>query len=606
MKNINIHTILMSIILFMLPSGIYANAYLTIEHNISSYTNFKVDYYMDALDSNKSIKDISDSQHILFKEQISNAFSLGYNQNNFWFHLSVYNSSKNKKEMVLELTEIFHKHVDLFVIGDSMMRQENGLNIPIKSRRIQEPTPSFPIEFLPYEKKEVYLKISSIYALFGAIEFKTKLQYQKDIQTKKYLYIIYLTIILTLTLYNLILFFFIKEKKYLLYIVHIVIFIIWFMNYKGILLPYINMKIYDNLQITVPLAFIFFTLFSQFILETKKLFPLLNKILNIFIGLSFISIIWMQISMHIGFQFMNIVTAPLLPLLLYIVFLSLSRYKNIAKIYLIGLATYLIGIGLLTFLALGILPYSKLLSHSVMIGSLFEVVFFSFLIVYKINIVREESIKTQNKLTEQQKTESTRLFHNVGEKTKELHSAKKELENELTKKQTLEKHLKHLASTDPLTELLNRRAFFEISDAKMLIASDNKSELSCLVIDIDHFKTVNDTYGHDTGDRVITTLSKMFIDNTRDTDIVGRIGGEEFAVLMPNTDRELALEIADRLRENVSKHKIVLTNKAINITISIGLSSIHHQDESIHTIIKRADTALYKAKKNGRNQVCTI
>jgi len=589
----------------MLPSGLFGNTYLTIEDNISSYTNFKIDYYMDALDSNKSIKDISDSQNILFKKQISNTFSLGYNQNNFWFHFSVYNSSESKKEMVLELTEIFHKHVDLFVIGSSITKQVNGLNIPVKSRSIQEPTPSFPIEFLPYEKKEIYLNISSIYPLFGAIELKTRSQYRQDIQTKRYLYIIYLTIILTLTIYNLVLFFFIKERKYLLYIIHIVIFIIWFMNYKGILLPYINMEIYDNLQITIPLAFVFFTIFSQLILDTKKNSPLLHKILNVFIVLSFISIVWMQISMHTGFQFMNIVTAPLLPLLLYAVFLSLSKYKNIAKIYLIGLSSYLTGIGILTFLALGILPYSKLLSHSVMIGSLLEVVFFSFLIAYKINIVRKKSVETQEKLTEQQKTERTRLFHNVREETKELHRAKKELENELTKKQTLEKHLKHLAATDPLTELLNRRAFFEASDAKMRIASNDKSELSCLVIDIDHFKTVNDTYGHDTGDRVITTLAKMFLNNTRNTDIVGRIGGEEFAILMPNTDKKLALEIADRLRENVSKHKIVLTNKAIIVNISIGLSSIHHQDESIHTIIKRADIALYKAKENGRNQVCT-
>jgi diguanylate cyclase (GGDEF)-like protein len=325
-----------------------------------------------------------------------------------------------------------------------------------------------------------------------------------------------------------------------------------------------------------------------------------------FIAVSIISLIWMLIDMPSGFQFMNIAATPLMPLLFFVAFWALYKNHNIAKLYLIALTVYILGMSLLSLLALGLLSYSIGLSNAAMIGSFFEVIFFSLLLAYRINIVRKESLQSQKELVSQQKTESTRLFHTVAEKTMELNRAKAALEEELAKKESLEKHLKHLAATDPMTELMNRRAFFDTCDKEMIESSTKENELTCLIIDIDHFKKINDTYGHDMGDKVIKTIAKLMLENTRIIDSVGRIGGEEFAILMPNTDVESAYQIADRLRENISKEKIVLNNKDVYITVSIGLSYLNHADKTIHTLIKRADTALYEAKENGRNQVCTI
>jgi diguanylate cyclase (GGDEF)-like protein len=137
-------------------------------------------------------------------------------------------------------------------------------------------------------------------------------------------------------------------------------------------------------------------------------------------------------------------------------------------------------------------------------------------------------------------------------------------------------------------------------------ARTDNTQLTCLIIDIDHFKHINDTYGHDIGDKVISTLAKLMIDNTRTMDYIGRIGGEEFAVLMPNTDMDSAFQIADRLRENIAKNEIILNPSVISISVSIGLSYLTHEDKNIHTLLKRADTALYEAKENGRNQVCYL
>jgi len=588
---------------FIIPSTLAANSKLILKENKTSYSNFNVDFLMEDLGNDLGIEKISKFH---FKEQISSAFSLGYIKNNLWFHFSIYNDSSQSKEMVLEVTEIIHKKVDLYVLSHGVTHMKNGLSIPVKNREIQESNPSFPLYFLAHEKKEIYINLASIYGVFGAIEVKTIEQFQKDVQLKKYLYLFYFTAIFIIALYNLILFFYLREKIYLLYIGHIFIFILWAANYKGILLPFTTIVTFNLLQITIPIFFVLLILFSQSILETKKYFHILHKILYVFITISIISLFWMLLEMHSGLLFMNISATPLLPFLLFVAIWALYKKHNIALIYIIALAIYIIGMSLISLLALGILPYSIMLSNSAIIGSFFEVIFFSLLLAYRINDVRQESLRTQEELAVQQKTENTRLFHTVAEKTMALNHAKEQLEKELDKKEKLEKHLKHLASTDPMTELFNRRAFFDICDKAILATHTKSQKLTCLIVDIDHFKIINDSYGHDMGDKVIIDIAKLMLNNIRSIDSVGRVGGEEFAILMPNTDQDAAYQIADRLRKNIAKHKMSLHGETVQITVSIGLSTLIKEDTNIHTVLKRADSALYKAKENGRNQVQTL
>ena len=135
---------------------------------------------------------------------------------------------------------------------------------------------------------------------------------------------------------------------------------------------------------------------------------------------------------------------------------------------------------------------------------------------------------------------------------------------------------------------------------------DNKP-VSLLVIDVDHFKPINDTYGHDAGDVVLQELAKRIVGCVRGIDVACRYGGEEFVLLMPNTDSELASMIAERLREDIEDHPIVIdekTGKEIRITVSIGIATSEAGDnQTAQQLLKRADDALYEAKNQGRNQV---
>jgi diguanylate cyclase (GGDEF)-like protein len=163
-----------------------------------------------------------------------------------------------------------------------------------------------------------------------------------------------------------------------------------------------------------------------------------------------------------------------------------------------------------------------------------------------------------------------------------------------------------LASTDHLTKLYNRRYFLSIAEHSFKISKRDLDNLSIFMLDIDKFKSVNDTYGHQIGDDVLIIVANILKNNIRESDIVCRFGGEEFIVLLPKTSIIDAQIVADYLREKISREIIKLENgEILKVTGSFGVSSINDNDNKIDSIIARADEALYSAKENGRNRVCS-
>lgn len=163
--------------------------------------------------------------------------------------------------------------------------------------------------------------------------------------------------------------------------------------------------------------------------------------------------------------------------------------------------------------------------------------------------------------------------------------------------------LKKLAFIDELTMIPNRRSFYDVFRKMLASVQRHPKNAIVAVVDIDHFKDINDTYGHDVGDMVLRNVGNIFVENLREEDTVGRIGGEEFGVLLPETDAEGAMIVLERLRLAVKQFRFfVFENFYLNVTISIGFGKIHpHQ--SLEEIIKCADIALYKAKNSGRDSI---
>ena len=164
--------------------------------------------------------------------------------------------------------------------------------------------------------------------------------------------------------------------------------------------------------------------------------------------------------------------------------------------------------------------------------------------------------------------------------------------------------LRDLAMHDPLTQLLNRRATMDILTSELSRSARDPKPLTLMMVDIDHFKSVNDRFGHPAGDAVLCEVARRLRTSIRTYDAVGRFGGEEFLIVAPGCDAAPGLAQAERLREVVSSGPVQLKDLSIDVTVSVGVAtSPEPQPEELEALLSAADEALYRAKKNGRNRV---
>jgi diguanylate cyclase (GGDEF)-like protein len=211
------------------------------------------------------------------------------------------------------------------------------------------------------------------------------------------------------------------------------------------------------------------------------------------------------------------------------------------------------------------------------------------------------------------------LEQQVAERTADLRQANEQLRQEIIERQHIEEQLlinqqhllnnqqelHRLATTDWLTGLYNRRYFFELAEREVRLAERSEAPVAVIMLDIDHFKRVNDTYGHTCGDQVLNMVAQRCQAALRSTDIMSRYGGEEFVILLPHTDIDAASNVAERLRLNVANEPVQTDNGTLTgVTISVGITSAEGTVLNLDDLLEEADTALFTAKRTGRNRVC--
>jgi diguanylate cyclase (GGDEF)-like protein len=161
-----------------------------------------------------------------------------------------------------------------------------------------------------------------------------------------------------------------------------------------------------------------------------------------------------------------------------------------------------------------------------------------------------------------------------------------------------------LASFDGMTGLFNRRHFFSLAEIEWSRYIRDRRSTSLILFDIDRFKLINDQFGHQAGDHVITQIAAICQQHKRKSDVITRFGGEEFLILLPETSLAAAQRVAERMRRLVESHAFVFSSNVINATISVGVAEANATMDTIFDLIKVADKALYLAKESGRNRVC--
>ncbi len=217
------------------------------------------------------------------------------------------------------------------------------------------------------------------------------------------------------------------------------------------------------------------------------------------------------------------------------------------------------------------------------------IIFISLLFSFFISNTIKKSFDKYKEIVNHQNDELQELNHFLEEKVQRRTLELEKMKNEF----------KTLATTDSLTHINNRYALMNAFELEISRAKRYNTPLSVIMYDIDHFKNVNDTYGHDVGDYILVELSNLMKQNLRDVDIIGRYGGEEFLILLPNTTLEAAKSFAERLRMKVAETNFKSVG---DITISMGVVEFQ-EDDDIDTLFKRLDNLLYSSKNNGRNQI---
>jgi len=185
----------------------------------------------------------------------------------------------------------------------------------------------------------------------------------------------------------------------------------------------------------------------------------------------------------------------------------------------------------------------------------------------------------------------------------QLHSYRRKSYQAFIDEKDAKEMVAYLANIDPLTKSLTRRQFMNIAESEFRRFQRYRRPLSILILDADHFKQINDTYGHHAGDLTLRSLSLVAMEQKRAQDTFGRLGGEEFGLLMPETTLEQAGIVAERVRRVWDESPVNLDGELIHSTMSIGVAEAVESDGSLEDLLRRVDRMLYKAKESGRNRV---
>ena len=558
--------------LFALFYSTLFSADLTIIDGFQKSDNFTLKYY----DDKNSLLTIDEIEKIDFNDTLPSQFTMGYKYDNVWFKLEIENTSKNE-DFVLYFTESIWSILDLYTKENATWKvQKNGLNIPINDRAITDSSPAFKLHIVNGNRSVFYIKGNTIASQIGEFELYTKKEFfnpNRVTLTEWYtIYAFVLFIFILLNLYNFII---IKERVYAYYMVYVFTYIVFTFMHSGVYISFGFPNWQEGLHVLGQLVLSSLLLFSMEFLKLSKTYPVMEKAFKYLAVGAFIFALLLSQNIPYSTVASNVFFSGTLIFIVYVAVNVLKNGFSGAMYYLIALMLFLPAMAMMAMNFNAMLVNNDFTRYMFLAGAFVEIFLFTILLTNRYVIMNN----TNNLLTL---------------KTMELENIRKQL--------TIE------ATTDILSGLYNRRYFYDISEKYYLTAKEQDQNLSVLMIDIDKFKDVNDTYGHYVGDNIIESSAKILTKNIRKNDVVARYGGEEFIILLEDRGIDKAIELAEWIRVEIENNLITVDNgDEIHVTVSIGATQLHHiNDKNIDETIKRCDKALYQAKDQGRNIVSSI
>ena len=553
--------VLFAIIFLLAVEPTWAAPQLVIGQDPVELTDFNMGYLVDP----SRTLTFEQARTQPFKET-SNRTSLGTDARVAWYRLALNNTSNADQKLFVHLPHAYHlRSISIYQERDGeLLRHELlDLNRTAGSDLMYRGTVVFPLTLAAHQSTTLYVRSFSYSHQWFAVEIFDEQASRLALVSINTDIALMVGMLLALVLYNALLYFATSNRENIYYSLYLISGLTWIALSYGLIASVFNGYGDAVFQLNMSLITmpIFLLLFMMAIFETKLFYPTEHRFLQGLIALLTATLVWSIFDISAALKPASSLAA-LMMLVTFSVSISLYRKGHpLVKYFLVGHSFFVLFNILAVLTYKGILSPSYVSSHGVGIGIVLEALTLAFIISHRIKLLEDMRASQED--------------------------------------------LKKQAATDPLTKLYNRRFFFPESDYLLELARQTRTPMSILTLDIDHFKRINDSHGHACGDQVIMYLAKTLKEESRTVDLVARLGGEEFVVLLPGANLLEASQCAERIRRAVQALEVAASiGDNIQVTASIGVAEINITQESIETALGRADRALYEAKKSGRNRVC--
>lgn len=526
-------------------------------------------------------------------------FNQGYSSSAWWLRLSFSNDTQFPLKRLLSIAYPVLGDVRVYQVGSQsdLRSLQMGHDYPYVQRPVDHRYFVVPVNWLPGETVTLYLRVQSQSAIQLPVTLWQPETFFSSDATRNILHGIYFGALLVIAIYNLLLFFALGDRNYLYYVGFVISMALLMATLTGYAYRHLwpAATLWNDQAILVLLASTlgFAGLFTRRFLRLREISRNLDVAAVTLVAVSVAS------AMAAFYLHYQQVIAFLIPLVVFACLLgsvaglyAWYRGQVTAKYYVLAWSFLLAGGSVLALSKGGVLPSNGFTDHAAQIGSLFEVVLLSFALAQRINIERRLRYEAQTETLATARRLNQELEERVHERTRELES--------------LNKKLNELSVTDGLTGLKNRRHMDQVLRQELERAKRSGRPVAVALLDIDHFKPVNDTHGHPAGDECLKRVAEVIHAGLRwPSDTATRYGGEEFAVIFPETDSQGAFAVVERIRERIRETRIELTEVTISLTVSAGVYAPPvHSELTPEELIRGADDALYAAKESGRNQIC--
>lgn len=532
---------------------------VNIEQRSVDLTQFAMSYFIDSTGT----MPLSQVQQQNFINS-QNELTLGTNAKTTWSKIVIKNSYSDTLRLFVHNPDAYHlEEVSFYETQSAQLINQSVIQLDKTGPKANMFGGSavFSFYIAPNQQKTIYIKsVTFSHQWFALTIYDEEHSKRALVGNGNYIALL-VGMMLALMIYNFFLYLSARKIENIVYALYLISGTVWVALSYGVAANFFGIFSAELLQLNSNLLSMpsFLVIFVMLIFETKKHYPKEHIALSIILFLLVADFIYSLFDI-VGALKPASSLAALMMTVTFGVSISLWRKGNtLAKYFLLGHSMFVIFNMLAVLYYKGISDANVINSHGVGIGILLEALMMAFILSYRIKSL--EKIKAQ------------------------------------------QTELNRLVDTDPMTGLYNRRYFDRKSEELIAAMASNQQELTLLIADLDHFKNINDTYGHDVGDKVIIAFANILTSEQGLADIACRYGGEEFVLLL-NCNLLDAKQVAERIRQKAQETYITIDEvQTVQFTVSIGVHSVGHASTTVKETLTIADKALYKAKSNGRNCV---